>query len=1335
MGWKKNFSTFFILLILLIGTLCNAGSEDSAEALYQDAMQSSYYRGDYQKALIGLGKVCKQFPESHPAEHARYVITCILKYKLTLQECHLLKLSSRSIDGIDSRFLQTVLCLRLGERESTLHGFRQLFMELMTNPWAQEARDIFDSVVWEQGILEKEPIQSARMYLALLEYTCQRDNFLAESYFQKIIPFCSQEGTEAIEIAAYEKMIELFPERENDYIRSLTRLYQEIGDYEKGIAVTKKLLTLAENTAEIHNVMSILTSIYKEQRRLPQEILKSKKRLNKLEKELLSQKVIGEQEKEELLRKIYIACVELGFLQEINKNYGSAIEAYERAFELRSKDITICYALISLYRDRDLYDKKLAMYQYMWNNLRAKMGDYTKGDYVHCLASYENEPILALRIAKGLSKKYQQRYLGYIYKVWGEPELSSERFFLKDQEHPQKAAALHRELAQIFLEEEMFRELLCEYKKIFVLNPNEETFSQLTSLLLRAGFYKEANKWLQYAMQFVPELKQAELPAKESLKVNQPLRLDVLSGRLLWEGCVFKGTPSGSTLSLVGDIAYCPATIPTDRFLAVSAYTGEIYRTFTPPLPKSGKNSWWELKLRGIEADEDVVIFRTQRFRRTGTQGCATGHCYYVVDGVSGDTLWQSPPDVQSQYILENGDIYSYGRKQFCLHDKKTGKIKWEIKQDVSGRPYAYLDYVYIYDNQSQKLLKIDRKTGQVIKEYEFEGLLDTDDKSLEWQLVKVWGENIIVFVNNKGVGELLAFDIVENKKLWRHTGGTNIISRDKMLFGADRDGNVFCLHIPSGKVRWKSNLGAGEKMLVCDDKYLYVTAGNLWLTALSLKRGKYIWSFPIKSHNPVAVNNNLILCSGGGELGSERSYTGIYILNRDVLDSRGQNRSQRLIRLAQKLAKKGRSDLALEVYYLITDIIDPGCTDAYTGLSKLYEKIGNHEEAVKLAGVATKTLVPAQRIKPILKRQKKELLNICWQARTAPGLAMKPVSDGKRLYVAYNALKYAQIYAVSLANGRILWQQSINKPVASAMALSGRRLFVGEERGQVFYALSSKSGKILWTFSAPDGFQCPSYPVEADGVVYFTARAYNKGNFKAILYALNAKTGELLWQFSSQAPIVDTEWSDIRDYKVGLWKGMVFWGWNDGFLYAIDPEDGSLCWKYNAYRAELLKDWKKGEGGAASCPVVFKDKIFLASRNSHLCLLDAASGELIWQKPLRATNGTLFTVDGKLFARCDSGRYYCLAPETGTELWRTEPEFGGYSGCNTYQEWHLHEGRLYWPVGVRGYECLEHTTGSSRYFPGGTNQIWVDRKKRYLFNNNTITAYYKTPNTSNRKD
>jgi outer membrane protein assembly factor BamB len=59
----------------------------------------------------------------------------------------------------------------------------------------------------------------------------------------------------------------------------------------------------------------------------------------------------------------------------------------------------------------------------------------------------------------------------------------------------------------------------------------------------------------------------------------------------------------------------------------------------------------------------------------------------------------------------------------------------------------------------------------------------------------------------------------------------------------------------------------------------------------------------------------------------------------------------------------------------------------------------------------------------------------------------------------------------------------------------------------------------------------------------------------------------------------------------------------DDRHLYAINRKDGSVRWKY----------LQKGDSGESS-PVVCNDKVISCSKNGFVSLLDAATGELLWE-------------------------------------------------------------------------------------------------------------------------
>ncbi|KAA6313311.1 Serine/threonine-protein kinase AfsK, partial [termite gut metagenome] len=101
-------------------------------------------------------------------------------------------------------------------------------------------------------------------------------------------------------------------------------------------------------------------------------------------------------------------------------------------------------------------------------------------------------------------------------------------------------------------------------------------------------------------------------------------------------------------------------------------------------------------------------------------------------------------------------------------------------------------------------------------------------------------------------------------------------------------------------------------------------------------------------------------------------------------------------------------------------------------------------------------------------------------------------------------------------------------------------------------------------------------------------------------VYEIGIKEGK----FSQSQKIVEaTNESGTFVSVPALSKKMLYILSDDRNLYAINRKDGSVQWKY----------LQKGDSGESS-PVVCSDKVIACSKNGFVSLLDAATGELLWE-------------------------------------------------------------------------------------------------------------------------
>jgi len=127
---------------------------------------------------------------------------------------------------------------------------------------------------------------------------------------------------------------------------------------------------------------------------------------------------------------------------------------------------------------------------------------------------------------------------------------------------------------------------------------------------------------------------------------------------------------------------------------------------------------------------------------------------------------------------------------------------------------------------------------------------------------------------------------------------------------------------------------------------------------------------------------------------------------------------------------------------------------------------------------------------------------------------------------VVYMQDLHSNVYALTLATGRLLWEYVVNKPELSGPGPNGVAVVDGTVYAaspHTAFALTAATGKQIWVnkkllkrHQGTFGIQ----PAVANGRVYLASQ-YGSGSGGGVLLALNASTGALLWKFNT---IVDTD-------------------------------------------------------------------------------------------------------------------------------------------------------------------------------------------------------------------
>jgi outer membrane protein assembly factor BamB len=298
-------------------------------------------------------------------------------------------------------------------------------------------------------------------------------------------------------------------------------------------------------------------------------------------------------------------------------------------------------------------------------------------------------------------------------------------------------------------------------------------------------------------------------------------------------------------------------------------------------------------------------------------------------------------------------------------------------------------------------------------------------------------------------------------------------------------------------------------------------------------------------------------------------------------------------------------------------------------------------------------------------------------------------------------------------AKAELAWTFTAGKPIKAAAAISGGKVFVGDDEG-VIHAVNVTDGKEAWSFKTEAGIEAT--PLVLDGVVFL-------GSSDANVYALEAATGKLKWKYATgdkvlgginhaKSPKGDATWLLLGSYDTNLhcvdattgtavWthstdnyingtpallpSGEVLFGGCDSYIHVLRLEDGSevrqieseayiassvavrdgLGYVGNYGNMVIAFDPKTGEikwkyrdrnFPYFSSAAVTEDRVILGSRDKRLHCIDRTTGKAVWTFQTRGQVESSPVVCGDAIAvGSEDGRLYCVSLADGKERWAYE--------------------------------------------------------------------------------
>jgi alcohol dehydrogenase (cytochrome c) len=244
-----------------------------------------------------------------------------------------------------------------------------------------------------------------------------------------------------------------------------------------------------------------------------------------------------------------------------------------------------------------------------------------------------------------------------------------------------------------------------------------------------------------------------------------------------------------------------------------------------------------------------------------------------------------------------------------------------------------------------------------------------------------------------------------------------------------------------------------------------------------------------------------------------------------------------------------------------------------------------------------------------------------------------------------------ANVYAISLATGKLRWEYQANLPEATGPGPDGVAVAGGVVYGDTstaVFALNAATGTVIWTDDALLTSGQGSFEIQpqvAGGRVYL-ASAYGSGPGGGVLLALNASSGKLLWKFSTLTGGQGAGVASLGLGSGGAWEtplvgsdGSVTFGIGNPYqsigeaishpsklLYTdsevnLDAATGKLRWYYQAVPNDFKDHDMQASPIAATVGSV--PAIIGSGKMGIVYAMNASTGALLWQTPVGAHDGT----------------------------------------------------------------------------------------------------------------
>jgi outer membrane protein assembly factor BamB len=225
------------------------------------------------------------------------------------------------------------------------------------------------------------------------------------------------------------------------------------------------------------------------------------------------------------------------------------------------------------------------------------------------------------------------------------------------------------------------------------------------------------------------------------------------------------------------------------------------------------------------------------------------------------------------------------------------------------------------------------------------------------------------------------------------------------------------------------------------------------------------------------------------------------------------------------------------------------------------------------------------------------------WQHKLGTLAAASPAIDVRHHLVFVPVLSAhgsspgnGRFYALSMKTGRIVWTHIVPAGTESSPTVLGKSVYFGDGAGNVV-SLQTATGHVNWSYKASSAVK--GGPAYADGNLYF-------GDYAGRAYALRARTGHQVWAVSTNGAHFGFGSGNFYSTPAVSF-GRVYMGNTDGRVYSFAQRSGELAW------ATGTGAYVYSSAAVAEVPKL-GPTVYLGSYDGNFYAFNAQSGATRWE-------------------------------------------------------------------------------------------------------------------------